>query len=119
MWSLGSNVSETLLDFGQRRAVLLQARARPTMPRWRATARPYSAPSSRWRTTSPPCAILGQEAQVQDAAVTEAADAARIAENEYKAGTVDYTTVVTAQVAELTDRECRRSRSCRAALRTP
>jgi outer membrane protein TolC len=41
---------------------------------------------------------------VQDAAVGEAADAARIALNEYNAGTVDYTTVATAQVAELNSR---------------
>ncbi|HVU24205.1 MAG TPA: TolC family protein, partial [Opitutus sp.] len=49
--------------------------------------------------------ILAEEQEVQDNAVTEAADAARIAENEYRAGTVDYTTVVTAQVTELNNRQ--------------
>ena len=48
--------------------------------------------------------ILGEEAKVQDGAVAEAAEAARIAMNEYNAGTVDYTTVATAQVAELNSR---------------
>ena len=37
--------------------------------------------------------------------MAEAAQAASIALNEYNAGTVDYTTVVTAQTNELTDRE--------------
>ena len=48
--------------------------------------------------------ILGEEAEVEDAAVAEAAEAARIALNEYNAGTVDYTTVASAQVTELNNR---------------
>jgi outer membrane protein TolC len=48
---------------------------------------------------------LKDESEVQQHAVDEAALAARIAENEYRAGTVDYTTVVTATVTELTNRE--------------
>ncbi len=49
--------------------------------------------------------ILEEEAQIQDAAVGEATQATEIANNEYAAGTVDYTTVVTTQVAELNDQE--------------
>ena len=49
--------------------------------------------------------ILAREAEVQNAAVAEATQAAQIAVNEYNAGTVDYTTVVTAQVTELNNRE--------------
>jgi outer membrane protein TolC len=49
--------------------------------------------------------ILKQEAAVEDVAVSEAAQAAQIALNEYDAGTVDFTTVAAAQVTELADRE--------------
>jgi NodT family efflux transporter outer membrane factor (OMF) lipoprotein len=103
MWSLGGNVSETLLDFGARRADVLEARAA------------YDSEVAAYRETVlsafqqvednlAALRILGHEAEVQGAAVTEAADAARIAENEYKAGTEDFTYVVNAQVAEVTDR---------------
>ena len=103
-WSLGSTLSETLLDFGQRRAAVQEARAA------------YDGSVAGYRQTVLSAfqqvednvgglTILAEEAQIQDSAVTEAADAARIALNEYKAGTVDYTTVVTTQVTELNDRE--------------
>jgi len=49
--------------------------------------------------------ILKDEATVEDVAVAEAAQAAQIALNEYDAGTVDFTTVATAQVTELSNRE--------------
>jgi NodT family efflux transporter outer membrane factor (OMF) lipoprotein len=103
-WSLGSQLSETLFDAGERRAEVLQARAA------------YDASVAGYRQTVLSAfqqvednlaglRILGQEVQIQDAAVSEAADATRITLNEYKAGTVDFTTVTTAQVTELTNRE--------------
>jgi len=49
--------------------------------------------------------ILNSEAGVEQDAVNEAVQAAQIALNEYNAGTVDFTTVVAAQVTELTNRE--------------
>ena len=49
--------------------------------------------------------ILKDEALVQNAAVSEADQATKIALNEYTAGTVDFTTVAAAQVTELTNRE--------------
>ena len=49
--------------------------------------------------------ILNDESQVEKDAVAEAAQASQIALNEYNAGTVDFTTVVAAQVTELTNRE--------------
>ncbi len=49
--------------------------------------------------------IYGQQALVQDRAVADAARAAQIALNEYRAGTADYTTVVTAQVTLLSDQQ--------------
>jgi len=103
-WTLGANVSETLLDFGQRRAQLQEARAA------------YEGTAANYRQTVltafqqveddlAALRILEREAGVEDTAVSEASQAASIALNEYHAGTVDYTTVVTAQINELTDRE--------------
>jgi NodT family efflux transporter outer membrane factor (OMF) lipoprotein len=103
-WSLGSQLGDSLFDAGQRRALVLEARAN------------YDASVANYRQTVlsafqqvedslASLGILAQEADVEDAAVKEATQAAQIALNEYNAGTVDYTTVVTAQVTELSNRE--------------
>jgi NodT family efflux transporter outer membrane factor (OMF) lipoprotein len=103
-WALGSQVSESIFDAGQRHDLVKEARAN------------YDASVANYRQTVlsafqqvedelAALGILAQEAQVEAAAVTEAAQASQIALNEYNAGTVDYTTVVTAQVTELTNRE--------------
>jgi len=47
--------------------------------------------------------ILEQQATVQDRAVAAAREAARLALNQYRAGTVDYTTVIIAQAAALSN----------------
>ncbi len=102
-WSLGAQAGETLLDWGQRSAVVKAARAA------------YDASVANYRQTVlgafqeveddlSSLRVLAEEAKVQDAAVGEAAEAARISVNEYNAGTVDYTTVAAAQVAELNSR---------------
>lgn len=104
IWSLGASASETLLDWGQRRAELLEARAAYDS----AVASYRSTVLGAFQQVEDDLAglrILAQEAEIQDKAVEEAAQATQIAINEYKAGTVDYTTVVTAEVAELDDRE--------------
>jgi outer membrane protein TolC len=49
--------------------------------------------------------VLAQQAEALDAAVHDAKRGAEIARNEYLAGTVDYTTVATAQASELTDEQ--------------
>jgi NodT family efflux transporter outer membrane factor (OMF) lipoprotein len=103
-WSLGSQLTESLFDAGERHDAVLQARAA------------YDASVAGYRQTVlsafqqveddlASLRILGQEVQIQDTAVSEASDATRIALNEYKAGTIDFTTVTTAQVTELTNRE--------------
>jgi NodT family efflux transporter outer membrane factor (OMF) lipoprotein len=102
-WSLGADAAESLLDWGQRSANVRAARAA------------YEGSVAGYRQTVlgalqevednlASLHILEEEAQVEDAAVGEAAEAARIALNEYNAGTVDYTTVAAAQVAELNSR---------------
>ena len=49
--------------------------------------------------------ILEQQATVQDRAVAAAREAEQLALNQYRAGTVDYTTVITAQTTALTNEE--------------
>lgn len=49
--------------------------------------------------------VLQEQAKVQDAAVAAAADAERLIRNQYRAGTVDYTSVVTAETTALSDRQ--------------
>ncbi len=103
-WSLGAGLADTLLDFGRRGDQVAAARAS------------YDANVASYRRAVlgalqevednlASLRLLGSEAEIQDAAVSEAAQAARIALNEYNAGTVDFTTVVTAQVTELNDRQ--------------
>jgi NodT family efflux transporter outer membrane factor (OMF) lipoprotein len=103
-WTLGAQATDSLLDWGQRHDLVLSAKAA------------YEASAANYRQTVlmalqqvednlAGLRILKEEAQVEDAAVSEAAQAAQIALNEYNAGTVDFTTVATAQVTELSNRE--------------
>jgi NodT family efflux transporter outer membrane factor (OMF) lipoprotein len=103
-WTIGANAADSLLDWGQRHDLVLSAKGA------------YDASAANYRQTVLTALqqvednlaglrILKDEKQVQDAAVSEAAQAAQIALNEYNAGTVDFTTVAAAQVTELTNRE--------------
>lgn len=49
--------------------------------------------------------VLQDQAQVQDGAVAAASEAERLILNQYRAGTVDYTSVVTAETTALGDRQ--------------
>lgn len=102
-WSLGGSVADSLIDWGQRHDEVLSAKAA------------YNGQVANYRQVVltafqqvedqlAALRILGQESEIQDNAVKESVDASRIALNEYRAGTVDYTTVVTAQVTEITDK---------------
>jgi NodT family efflux transporter outer membrane factor (OMF) lipoprotein len=103
-WSLGGQVADSLIDWGQRHDQVLAARAAydGTVANYRQTV---LTAVQQVEDNLSGLRILAQESEIEDAAVAEAAEAARITLNEYNAGTVDYTTVVTAQVAELTNRE--------------
>ncbi len=103
-WTLGAQASDALLDWGQRRDLVRSAKAA------------YEASAANYRETVLTALqqvednlaglrILREEAEVQQAAVSEAAQAAQIALNEYNAGTADFTTVASAQVTELSNRE--------------
>jgi NodT family efflux transporter outer membrane factor (OMF) lipoprotein len=103
-WTLGVDATDALLDWGQRHDLVLSARAA------------YDASAANYKETVLTALqqvednlaglrILRRESQIQDQAVTEAAQASQIALNEYNAGTVDFTTVAAAQVTELSNRE--------------
>nr|WP_246185690.1 efflux transporter outer membrane subunit [Pandoraea iniqua] len=104
VWSLGASASETIFDAGQRSAKVDAAKAG------------YDAAVANYRGTVltalqgvendlASLRILEQQSQVLDSAVKDATDGARIALNEYQAGTVDYTTVVTATTTQLNTKQ--------------
>ncbi|MGD1032199.1 MAG: efflux transporter outer membrane subunit, partial [Opitutaceae bacterium] len=103
VWSLGDNISEALIDWGSRHDQVLAAKAayQSSVANYRETV--LSA-FQQVEDSLSTLRILGEEETIQRAAVAEATDAARIALNEYDAGTVDYTTVATAQVTEFANR---------------
>jgi NodT family efflux transporter outer membrane factor (OMF) lipoprotein len=101
-WSLGPELAETLLDGGLRRAQTAQARAG------------YDAAVANYREVSlaalqdvednlAALRILEQEAAVQADAVKSSEQFLQIALNQYRAGTVSYLNVVTAQTTAYTN----------------
>jgi NodT family efflux transporter outer membrane factor (OMF) lipoprotein len=104
IWSLGANGTETLLDFGERHAEVQAARAA------------YEAAVASYRNTVLTAfedvendlsglRILGEESRALAIAVRDAIRGTDIAMAEFKAGTVDYTTVAQAQEVQLSDQQ--------------
>lgn len=104
VWSLGADVGETLFDGGERHGEVAAAKAN------------YEAAVANYRGTVlvafqnveddlSSLRILAQQADVLDSAVHDATRGAAIAFNEYQAGTVDYTTVATAQATQLSTQQ--------------
>jgi NodT family efflux transporter outer membrane factor (OMF) lipoprotein len=104
VWSLGASASETIFDGGLRSGEVAAARAA------------YDGALANYRGTVLTAfedvendlsglRILTQQAEVLQRAVTDATRGAEIAFNEYQAGTVDYTTVATAQAAQLSSQQ--------------
>ena len=102
LWSFGGSASDTLLDFGARPAQVRQARAA------------YEAAVANYRQTVlaafqqvedelAALRILEQQVQVQEETVKSANLAVQLTLNQYKAGTVAYTAVITAQTIALAD----------------
>ena len=100
LWSLGAAAAVPLFDSGKVRAGVAQARA------------VYDASLATYRQTVltafqevednlAAVNILAQEAAVQDRALAAARKSATITLNQYRAGTVSYLNVVTAQSAQL------------------
>ena len=100
IWSLGANATETLFDGGERSAAIRQAQASydSSVATYRQTVltafQQVEDQLSNLR-------ILQQQAGAEAEAVRAAQRSLDISLNEYRAGTVAYTTVVTAQTALL------------------
>jgi NodT family efflux transporter outer membrane factor (OMF) lipoprotein len=103
-WSLGPSLAETLFDAGARSAQVRQARAA------------YDANVASYRQTVlaglqqvedqiATLRILEQQAGVEDAAVKAAREAEALTLNQYKAGIVPYSSVITAQTTRLSAEE--------------
>jgi NodT family efflux transporter outer membrane factor (OMF) lipoprotein len=104
IWSLGANGTETVFDFGERHAEVQAARAA------------YEAAVASYRNTVLTAfenvendlsglRILAEQTQALETATKDAARGTEIALAEFKAGTVDYTTVAQAQEVQLTDQQ--------------
>jgi len=104
VWSLMASASQTLLSGGQRSAAVAAARAAydQSVANYRQT---ILAAFQNVEDELASLRVLGQQSGVQQAAVQAAQQAVEITLNEYQAGTVAYTIVITAQAALLTDQE--------------
>jgi len=104
LWSLGVDVAETAFDGGLRDAQVDAARATydQTVASYRQTVLTgFQQVEDELSTLR----ILEQQAAAEDTAVQSAREAERLALNEYQAGTVAYTAVVTAQTTALGDEQ--------------
>ena len=100
VWSFGGNAGVTLFDFGLRSAQVRQSRAAYDV----AVANYRQAVLVAFQQVEDQLAtlrILEAQYTVQDQTVKSANQAVGLALNEYKAGVVNYTTVVTAQATAL------------------
>ena len=100
VWSLGADLSETIFDGGARHGQVAAAKASYEA----AVANYRQAVLTGLQNVEDDLSgidILARQAAVLDSAVTDARRGSEIAFNEYQAGTVDYTTAVTAQTTLL------------------
>lgn len=104
MWSFGLSAAQTLFDGG-----LTAAQVEAARDTYQASVATYrQTVLTAFQQVEDELAairVLAQEAAVQIEAVKSAEQAVQIALNEYRAGTQNYTTVVTAQATALADEE--------------
>ena len=100
VWSIGPALAETLFDGGLRRAQVAQARAayEGTVDAYRQTVLVGFQQVEDELVT---LRLLEQQAVIEEAAVAAAREAEKLTLNQYKAGTVPYSSVITAQTARL------------------
>jgi len=101
-WSVGGALNETLLDSGARPAQVRQARAAydATVANYRQTVlTAFQQVEDELATLR----ILEQQVEVQEQTVKSADLSVQLTLNQYRAGTVAYTSVVTAQALALGD----------------
>jgi NodT family efflux transporter outer membrane factor (OMF) lipoprotein len=104
VWAIGPSLALTVFDAGLRRAQVAQARAA------------YEARVDTYRQTVltsleqvedeiATLRVLEQQAVIEDAAVKAAREAEALTLNQYKAGTVPYSSVITSQTTRLSTEE--------------
>jgi NodT family efflux transporter outer membrane factor (OMF) lipoprotein len=100
VWAVGPALAETLFDGGVRRAQVRQARAvyAGTLDSYRQTV---LASFQQVEDEIVTLRVLEQEAVIEDATVKAAREAESLTLNQYKAGTVPYSSVITAQTTRL------------------
>lgn len=100
LWTLGAAVSETVLDFGARKAAVAQARATydETVAQYRQTV---LTAFENVEDALAAARVLQDELPFDAAAATASTQNVTITLNEFQAGTVDYTTVAVAQASAL------------------
>jgi NodT family efflux transporter outer membrane factor (OMF) lipoprotein len=100
LWSIGSSLAETVFDGGLRTAQVAAARANYEQ----SVANYRQVVLTGFQQIEDQLAalrILAQQAVAEDAALASAREAERLTLNQYKAGTVAYTSVIIAQTAAL------------------
>jgi NodT family efflux transporter outer membrane factor (OMF) lipoprotein len=104
IWSVGASGSESLIDFGYRHAEVQAAKAsyEATVASYRGTVLNAFADVENDLSN---LTILAEQARALEIAITDAKLGTQIAMEEYRAGTVDYTTVALAQQTELADQQ--------------
>jgi NodT family efflux transporter outer membrane factor (OMF) lipoprotein len=100
VWSIGPALAETLFDGGLRRAQVAAARAayEGTVDTYRQTV---LAGFQQVEDELVTLRVLEQQAGIEEAAVAAAREAEKLTLNQYKAGTVPYSSVITAQTTRL------------------
>jgi NodT family efflux transporter outer membrane factor (OMF) lipoprotein len=103
-WSLGASASETLLDGGLRTATVAAARAgyEQAVANYRQTV---LAAFQQVEDALSNLRILEQQAAAEAAAVEAARRAVEVTLNEYRAGTVSYSSVITEQTQLLSEQQ--------------
>ncbi len=104
VWSVGAQASETLFDGGLRGAQVEAAKAVYDQ-RIAAYRQTVLTGFQQVEDNLSTLRILEQQASVQDGAVQASLQAEQLTLNQYQAGTVAYTSVVTAQATALSNRQ--------------
>jgi NodT family efflux transporter outer membrane factor (OMF) lipoprotein len=104
VWAVGPALAETLFDGGLRRAQVRQARAAydGTVATYRQTV---LAGFQQVEDDIVTLRVLEQQSAIEDATVKAAREAESLTLNQYKAGTVPYSSVITAQTTRLSAEE--------------
>jgi NodT family efflux transporter outer membrane factor (OMF) lipoprotein len=104
VWAVGPALAETLFDGGLRRAQVRQARAAydGTVATYRQTV---LAGFQQVEDDIVTLRVLEQQSAIEDATVKAAREAEALTLNQYKAGTVPYSSVITAQTTRLSAEE--------------